>query len=169
LGVKPVWTVHALLGGPSTMVPVQGTALQTFQLPDGSHTSTRFLTAGASHAHGWPIECESLASGQFLLLHLGHAELSLHALTDELHPAFGLGFPRLGEVLSDLTARLSQAKITLRPGLCAIAPEPDEQLQPLVPKLKAQAKTWKLEVLPLEAWHPGQTAHVTARFLEGID
>jgi hypothetical protein len=146
--LKTAWTVHALLGGPSTLHG-GGAGLQTFRLPDGTHTTTRFLTGGTSRSSGWPLECERIGAGAYLLLHLGHASLSLHSLTDELDPAFSLGFPRLREALSDLAARLHPHKIAVRAGMCLIAPEAGEETVALLPKLRAQAKVCGLDVQAL--------------------
>lgn len=131
--------VHTVLGGEATL---RGEAAPpwAFRLPDGSLSTTRFLTGGQSAAKGWPVACEALAEGRFLMLHLGRAELSLSAVADELDPTYSEGFPRLGQILSDLEPIFSAFRIGLKPGTCLFLPQPEEDISPILPKLTAQAR-----------------------------
>lgn len=131
--------VHAVLGGEATLRG-EAAAPWAFRLPDGSLSATRFLTGGQSAAKGWPVICEALAEGRFLMLHLGLPELSLSAVADELDPTYSEGFPRLGQILSDLEPIFSAFRIGLKPGTCLLLPQPDEDISPILPKLTAQAR-----------------------------
>ena len=154
MGVKTTWNVHAVLGGTSTLTQAQRSVPWAFSLPDGSYTNTRFLSRGQSAVAGWPLLCEQLGQGEFLLLHLGAHDLGLAALADELDPSYVRGFPRLEQVMVDLAASLSGHRIALRPGVCLFQAESLEQETALFPKLSAQAAKLKFRsrlVDPLEA------------------
>jgi len=137
--VKNIWTAHAVLGGSPTLAQEQRSAPWSFALPDGSFTNTRFLCRGQSAASGWPLLCEQLGQGTFLLIHLGENDLDLASLADELDPSYARGFPRLERVMADLAATLSAQKIMVRPGACLFQSERLEQEKPFFPKLSAQA------------------------------
>ncbi len=145
--------VHAVLGGLSVLRNT-GTPLHpwVFHLPDGTISGTNFLSGGQSSRQGWPVRCEAAGRGKFLLLNLGHADLSLDALTNELDIRYQHGFPHLARVCEDLAATCQNFHgFSLKKGICFAVAEPDEDPLPLIPKLKAQAQRIGFSLQELDA------------------
>lgn len=108
------------------------------RLPGGT-TTTRWLTRGASSSQGWGTALERLLNrdaplASHCVLDLAQEGVDLESLTDELHPAWDRGLPRIRASLDE--ARIQLAALGAQPStgillLDVMGPTADDRLKKL--------------------------------------
>lgn len=122
--LTPVWRIHAVLAGADALRPTDPAGKAGIALPHGVGTS-RWLSAGASSATGWPLRVENILNEilpRHVVLNLARTDLPDVALVDELHPQFPEGFQRLARVAEDVRGRLSDMGLRAQLGGLAVFP-----------------------------------------------
>ncbi|MBK9576575.1 MAG: hypothetical protein IPK50_01685 [Fibrobacterota bacterium] len=108
--------LHVVAGTPLP-APISESKTSVLRLPGGT-TTTRWLTRGVSISGGWGTALErelnrDLSVGAHCVLDLSLEGIDLEGLTDELHPLWDRGLPRIRTALDE--ARIQLAALGCHP------------------------------------------------------